>query len=364
MNPLFLLVAVPVFGLLVIVHEFGHFIVAKRSGIRVEEFAIGFPPRLASLQRGETKYSINLLPIGGYVKMPGENGETTDASGAYDPRSFGSKRAGIRAAVLLAGVTMNFLLAIVLFSASEAVGHVEYPPVVAAVEKGSPADKAGIQVGDRIVAVNGRDIQYFSQLVELSNGIVGQQPDEKTVPMDLDILHKGATQAVTITVNARHPDNVHPGPLGITRTSSDAIAIRPPLWQAPLLGVQDIGKVTVGLYQGIGQVVRGVIPANQAVTGPVGIVNITGQTASEIGQVGFSPLLFLAGFLSLNLAIFNLLPVPGLDGGRLLFVLIEVLRRGKRVSPQREAIVHLIGMAVLLGFVLLVTINDVSNIGH
>ena len=364
MNPLFLLVAVPVFGLLVIVHEFGHFIVAKRSGIRVEEFAIGFPPRLASIQRGETKYSINLLPIGGYVKMPGENGETTDASGAYDPRSFGSKSAGIRAAVLLAGVTMNFLLAIVLFSASEAVGHVEYPPVVAAVEKGSPADKAGLQVGDRIVAVNGHQIQYFSQLVDLSNGIVSQLPDEPTVPMDLDILHKGATQPVTITVNARHPDNVHPGPLGITRTSSDAIAIRPPLWKAPLLGVQDIGKVTVGLYQGIGQVVRGVIPANQAVTGPVGIVNITGQTASEIGQVGFSPLLFLAAFLSLNLAIFNLLPVPGLDGGRLLFVLIEVLRRGKRVSPQREAIVHLIGMAVLLGFVLLVTINDVSNIGR
>lgn len=363
MNPLFLLAAVPVFGLLVIVHEFGHFIVAKRSGIRVEEFAIGFPPRLASIQRGETKYSINLLPIGGYVKMPGENGETTDASGLYDPRSFGSKRAGIRAAVLLAGVTMNFLLAIVLFSASEAVGHVEYPPVVAAVEKGSPADKAGLQVGDRIVAVNGRQIQYFSQLVDLSNGIVNQLPDEPTVPMDLDILHKGATQAVTITVNARHPDATH-GPLGITRTSSDAIAIRPPLWKAPLLGVQDIGKVTVGLYQGIGQVVRGVIPANQAVTGPVGIINITGQTASEIGQVGFSPLLFLAGFLSLNLAIFNLLPVPGLDGGRLLFVLIEVLRRGKRVSPQREALVHLIGMAVLLGFVLLVTINDVSNFGR
>src|SRR5690349_10687711 len=363
MNPLFLLVAVPVFGLLVIVHEFGHFIVAKRSGIRVEEFAIGFPPRLASLQRGETKYSINLLPIGGYVKMPGENGETTDASGAYDPRSFGSKPAGIRAAVLLAGVTMNFLLAIVLFSASEAVGHVEYPPVIAAVEKGSPADKAGLQVGDRIVAVNGRDIQYFSQLVDLSNGIVGQQPDEKTVPMDLDILHKGATQAVTITVNARHPDATH-GPLGITRTETDAIVIRPPLWKAPLLGIQEIGTVTDGLYHGIGQVARGFIPFNQAVTGPVGIVNLTGQTASAVGQVGFSPLFFLAGFLSLNLAIFNLLPVPGLDGGRLLFVLIEVLRRGKRVSPQREALVHLIGMAVLLGFVLLVTINDVSNIGR
>src|SRR5215472_7840381 len=125
-NPLYYLAAIPVFGLLVIAHEFGHFIIAKRAGIRVDEFAIGFPPRLFSFRRGETLYSINLLPLGGYVRMPGENGETTDEAGNYDPRSFASKPAGTRAIVLLAGVTMNFLLAFLLFTAFAAAGQPQY----------------------------------------------------------------------------------------------------------------------------------------------------------------------------------------------------------------------------------------------
>src|SRR5215469_398585 len=120
MSGWYLLAAIPVFGMLVLVHEFGHFLTAKWAGIRVEEFGIGFPPRLFGIQRGETLYSINLLPIGGFVRMPGENGETADASGQFDPRSFAAKPAGKRALVLVAGVTMNVLLAIVLFSAAEA----------------------------------------------------------------------------------------------------------------------------------------------------------------------------------------------------------------------------------------------------
>src|SRR5579871_6527443 len=137
MNPLYYLAAIPVFCLLVIVHEFGHFIVAKLAGIRVDEFAIGFPPRLISFRRGETTYSINLLPIGGYVRMPGENGETTDEHGRPDPRTFGAKPAGKRAIVLVAGVTMNIILAILLFTLAEAVGQETLSSYVT-VEKGSP----------------------------------------------------------------------------------------------------------------------------------------------------------------------------------------------------------------------------------
>lgn len=366
-NPLFLLAAIPIFGLVVIIHEFGHFIVAKWSGIRVDEFAIGFPPRLGGFKRGETTYSINLLPLGGYVRMPGENGETVDADGKPDPRTFGAKPAGKRALVLLAGVTMNLLLAIVLFAAAEAVGRVEYRPVIASVEAGSPAQQAGVQAGDRILAVNGKTIKYFSDL----QGIVGTQVQgadaaAQSVPVTLVVQHQGNNAPTTLTVAAR----THPGPkegyLGISRSDTEAntVHLRAPLWQAPALGVQDIGKVAVGTYEGIRAVVRGLIPANQAFQGPVGIVKYSGEAAAAVPQVGLYPIFFLTGLLSLNLAFFNLLPIPGLDGGRLLFIVIEVLRRGKRISPQREGLVHLAGFAALLALVVLVTINDVSNFGH
>lgn len=369
MNPLFLLAAVPIFGLMVIVHEFGHFITAKRAGIRVEEFAIGFPPRLFGIQRGETLYSINLLPIGGFVRMPGENGETTDESGTYDPRSFGAKPAGTRAIVLLAGVAMNLLLTIVLFTASEAVGHVEYYPTIQKVESSTPAQHAGLKAGDTIVAVNGQHVKYFSDVTtDVGNAISAElklDPKATAVPVQLAVRRPGAAAPLTLTVDARISQDPNVPPLGIeANTDKVAAVIRPPIWQAPLLGVQDIGKVAVATVQGVGAIIAGIIPAREGLQGPVGIVHITGQVASQIPQVGWGPILFLAGFLSLNLAFFNVLPIPGLDGGRLLFIVIEVLRRGKRISPQREALVHLAGMAVLLLLVLLVTINDIGNFGH
>src|SRR5487761_1695249 len=166
------LVAIPVFALLVLVHEFGHFITAKWAGIRVDEFAIGFPPRLLSCTRGETTYSINALPIGGYVRMPGENGETTNEAGAYDPRAFASKPPSKRLIVLLAGVTMSFLLAIVFFTAAEAVGQVELRPVVATVQSGSPAQAAGIVKGDTLLSVDGHAIKYFSDVQTFTNASI------------------------------------------------------------------------------------------------------------------------------------------------------------------------------------------------
>lgn len=370
MNPWFLLAAVPIFALLVLVHEFGHFIVAKWAGIRVEEFGIGFPPRLAAIKRGDTVYSINWLPIGGFVRMPGENGETTDERGTFDPGSFASKSPAKRAAVLLAGVTMNLILAVILFTGAEAVGQVQFAPVVQSVQTGSPAQTAGLQAGDHILSVDGKTIKYFSDLQQRTladiNSALSANKNASSVPIVLVVEHPGASQPVTVTVNARTHYAPDQGSMGIAADSSHPITIRPPLWQAPILGVQDIGKVIGLTAEGIHQIIRGTIPLNQSVEGPVGIVKTTGQFAAAIPTIGWNPILFLAGYLSLSLAIFNVLPFPALDGGRLTFVIIEVLRRGKRISPEREGLVNLIGMACLLLLMFLVTLNDVGNLfaGH
>jgi regulator of sigma E protease len=364
-NPLYYLAAIPVFGLLVIAHEFGHFLTAKRAGIRVDEFAIGFPPRLFSFKRGETLYSINLLPLGGYVRMPGENGETTDEAGNFDPRSFASKPAGTRALVLLAGVTMNFILAILLFTAFEAAGQPQYSRVLAGVVAGSPAAHAGLRPGDTILAVDGHKINYFSDITaRVQQDINNAAPHAQTVNVVLVIQHKGAAAPITVVVPALVPNDPQKGHLGIRADQNVVNVTRPPLWEAPGLGLQEMGTVVILTYQGLQQVIRGILPVSQAVTGPVGIVNYIGQSASAVPTLGVSPILFLTALLSLNLAIFNLLPIPGLDGGRLLFIVIEVLRRGKRVSPEREGLVHLIGLATLLLLVLLITINDIGNFGH
>src|SRR5262245_21914540 len=158
----YFLAAIPVFGLLVLVHELGHFITAKVAGIRVEEFGFGFPPRLFGIKRGETIYSINWIPLGGFVRMPGENGETSDDAGNYDPHSFASKPAWRRAIVLVAGVTMNAILAFLLFGLAYAGGESGYSPVIQTVCANSPAGQAGMQPGDTITKVDGQSTVLYT----------------------------------------------------------------------------------------------------------------------------------------------------------------------------------------------------------
>lgn len=360
----YLLAAIPVFGLLVLVHEFGHFLTAKRAGIRVEEFGIGFPPRLYGIRRGETLYSINLLPIGGFVRMPGENGEVSDAAGAYDPRTFGAKPAGTRALVLVAGVTMNILLALVLFAAAEMIGQVQFRPAIGTVVAGSPAAQAGLQSGDTIVSVAGHPTKYWTDVTtQIGNAAADAPSNMQTFPITLVVQHPNSSLPMPITVQARtHPANGE-GHVGISADQTNPIVNRVAIWQAPGAALGDVRDVAVGTATGIGQIISGKLQLGQAVQGPVGIVQDTGLVASSVPTLGPYFLLFLTAALSLNLAFVNILPIPALDGGRLLFIGIEVLRRGKRISPEREALVNVIGMAMLLFLMLLVTINDIGNIG-
>ena len=418
MNNWFLLAAIPVFGVCVLVHEFGHFITAKWAGIRVEEFGIGFPPRLVGFRKRDsggweviwfggksnaedtyvsqkqplytnaigivsaipeavkgdgiannryaethtsdhTIYSINFLPIGGFVRMPGENGDINDPDGNYDPQSFAAKSAGKRIIVLIAGVTMNIILAMVLFTIAYGLGEPTFPARIGNVVAGSPAAVAGLQPGDTLVSVNGHPVQLFTDVQSIvNNAIAADNNKHAFVPVKLEIQHAGEKQTVSTTVNVR----VHPpqgqGPMGV---EEKIVFVSSPLWQAPFKGIQHTFTITGDFINQIAQMIAGVVKPQLA--GPVGIVKITGEVAASVPDLGWWPILSLTAILSLNLAIINILPFPALDGGRILLILIELLRGGKRLKPEREGIINFIGMAILLTLMVIITVNDVIHWG-
>jgi regulator of sigma E protease len=418
MNNWFLLAAIPVFGVCVLVHEFGHFITAKWAGIRVEEFGIGFPPRLVGFRKRDsggweviwfggkhnaedtydnqkqylyesaggvgtaipetikgdsnagnnqietrtsdhTIYSINFLPIGGFVRMPGENGDINDPEGNYDPQSFAAKSAGKRIIVLIAGVTMNIILAMVLFTIAYGLGEPTFPAEIGKVVQGSPAAVAGLHPGDTLVSVNGHPVKLFTDVQSIvTNAIAADNNQHATVPVTLEIRHAGEKQTVSTTVNVR----VHPpqgqGPMGV---EEKIVFVSSPLWQAPFKGIQHTFTITGDFINQITQMIAGAVKPQLA--GPVGIVKITGEVAASVPDLGWWPILSLTAVLSLNLAIINILPFPALDGGRILLILIELLRGGKRLKPEREGIINFIGMAILLTLMVIITVNDVIHWG-
>ena len=404
MNNWYLLAAIPVFGLLVLVHEFGHFITAKWAGIRVEEFGIGFPPRIVGLrQRDEggweviwmggkryeedtygsrkqtpfsgtsggvstpgtsmsnhTIYSINLIPIGGFVRMPGENGDINDESGNYDSQSFAAKSAGKRLIVLVAGVTMNVLLAMVLFTFAFGFGEPNLLPQIGKVVPGSPAATAGIHPGDTIVSANNQPVKFFSDLQSIVNTeLQADKNQHATVPVTLQIRRLGSAVLISTTVNVREHPPAGQGPTGI-EAGGKVVFDSIPVWQAPLRGVQYTYQMTTDFLRAIGQMITGALPFQ--VAGPVGIVRITGEVAQSVPSEGWWPILSLTAVLSLNLAIINILPFPALDGGRVVLVLIEVLRGGKRLRPEVEGMINFAGMLMLLTLMVVITFFDVRNL--
>ena len=381
MSGWYLLAAIPVFGLLVFVHELGHFLTAKWSGIRVEEFGFGFPPRIFGIKRGETIYSLNWIPLGGFVRMPGENGETTDENGVYDPRSFAAKPAWRRAIVLVAGVTMNVIFAFLLLGVAYAGGESGYGPVIQSVCVGSPAAIAGLQPNDKILKINGQDTALETDVTQDVQNVINAAPKGAS-SVDVQVTWQDAQNHIqTKTIGARTADLsstpctdtrtekpaqdsqgntiTGQGPLGIVFGISDPVTRHYAITQIPGLAIGQAGFMLSSLAQFIRSLVDGAFNIHQ-VAGPVGIVHITGEVASTVPQLGWFPILNLTAFLSLNLAIINILPFPALDGGRLALLGLEVIRRGKRLDPRREGLIHLVGMAVLLLLVVIITWNDIG----
>jgi regulator of sigma E protease len=339
------LIFIAVLAVLIVSHELGHFVTAKMSKVTVEEFGLGFPPRIFGIKRKGTIYSINALPLGGFVKMVGEED-------AGQPGGLASKSIWTRILVLSAGSLMNVLLPVLLFSVSFMVPHdvLRESVVIQDVNQASPAQSAGITAGDLILQINGRPIQNRGDVgydINLYSGLavtmLVQKPD-------------GIQKETVVTPRLNPPPGQ--GMIGILIAGKDSkvVSESEPFWQAIPNAFIHSWEILVLFKNAIlSWIVAGASPQ---LTGPIGIAQMTG----EVAQAGLSPLLEFAALISLNLAIMNILPFPGLDGGRLAFVVLEAVRRGKKVPAKYESVVHLVGMAILIMLILLVTYNDISRI--
>ncbi|MBI2765381.1 MAG: site-2 protease family protein [Chloroflexi bacterium] len=385
----FLRAAIPFLSLLVglvVIHEFGHFVAAKLFGIKVLEFGIGFPPRIKGLswRRGETEYTINWLPIGGFVRLLGEEDPG-------DPRSLAAAPRWKRLTVLFAGVFMNLVVAVLLLTAGFMIPRDRSLSLaqISQVAAGSPAAEAqvtgemrdgsapvqGLQPGDIVTEVEGRDVKNTNELIYANRLNLGETQTWR-------INRQGST--LTAKVYARWHPPAGQGPTGIrvgapqTCTGSDADgnpagcqllypyteSVWYPPWEALPKGLQSLvdtvvltkNELQVRFGGGGG---GGTNSSEPAFTGPVGIANTTGELIKESG---WRPLIEFTALLSLNLAIFNALPLPMLDGGRMFFVFVEILRGGRRIAPEKEALVHLTGFALMMVGVLVVTYFDIARI--
>jgi len=351
-----ILVFILVLSLLILVHELGHFFVARKLGIWVEEFGFGLPPRIFGRKFGETIYSINLFPFGGFARMHGEDVEDNIQK---PKRSFLSKSKKARSLVVVAGVLMNFMLAIIAFSVVYAfsgipkeAGYVKILDVSAS----TPAQTAGVLPGDIIKTVDGSEVSDGTSFVALIDAKRGEK-------VGLLILRdeNGAKSEKKITVVPRQNPPEGEGALGVTIASTEVYF--PPFWQRPFYGVyfgfKDAifwGKTILFSFSSIvAGLFHGSVPKD--VSGPVGIYAIT----TEAQKAGILALINFVGILSVNLAILNLIPFPALDGGRLFFIALEAVF-GRKVLPRVEAIAHAAGMVILLLLLVAVTIGDVRRL--
>lgn len=349
-----------IFGLLIFVHELGHFWVARRNGIKVEEFAFGLPllPKIGSYKRGETTYSIYPVPLGGFVRMLGEDGHSRS------PRSFARAARGVRAKVLVAGVAMNFLLALVLLTIGfffrmqpVALCASDYPNAtfqnnvtLVSVSKDGSAAAAGIKQGDVLRQVEGQAVPCQIAVPRLLQARAGQSTT-------LNLERDGNPLSVTVTPKPKGDPAA--GRIGVA-PKDNYVALSYPRWEAPYLASIEsvaIVKATVVAIGGVFVDLLTKASVPEGVAGPVGIAKLTGDI------IGLGPIVVLRfiAIISLSLAVFNLLPIPALDGGRLLFVGIEALRGGRPVTPQLENTIHGVGFALLIALIIVITYFDLTR---
>jgi regulator of sigma E protease len=428
-----------VLAILIFVHELGHFMVAKKSGIRVDEFAIGFPPKIFGWVRGETKYILNLIPFGGYVKIFGENPDNESMTGVDSKRSFVNAKKWKQVCVLLAGIGMNIIFAWILISISFMFGSLvpvgesasnyskyikDSSVILTGIAPDSAAEKAGLKTGDKLItvsAVTGTDLNTtkIRALIEQATSTVaityqrsGEVKETTATPTSAsepannlivststvttnyivqagDTLNIIATKfgffnykmAGIISVPSGNLDLIRPGDIIIIETTNTnpvpvktvenigkkvigiymenvgVVQLNPilALWEGGKLTVTTFGQVAAGLGTFLWQAIRGQGDFSQ-VSGPVGIVGMVGDAAS----FGFAYLLGFVAFISLNLAVINLIPFPALDGGRVFFIIIETITR-RKIKPQIANTVNTVGFFILISLMLVITYRDIMK---
>ena len=343
-------------GVLVVIHELGHFFTARLAGIRVLEFGVGFPPRARVLSsHGETLYTLNWLPIGGFVRLEGEDGETDD------PRSFVRARLPVKLLVLLAGVAMNLALAFVIFTGIAWFPGQAWQLGVGSVQVDSPASSAGLVAGDAVVSIDGRYFDQFDGPLPMVEGLRARAGQT----VHLGIVHEDGT-LVDLPVKLRDPsqlDSMHGAlgvanltfmrsPVGFTRDPLDAVT-------TGAARTQDAFRLIV---DGLGQIANSIATRPTEAPPAAGPVGIAIQVGDVFWQAGPLATLYLAGILSANLALVNILPFPPLDGGRMLMIVIKGIV-GSRVSLQAERLTYLVGFGFLFAFLIWITYFDIARIG-
>ncbi len=370
------IIFIAILGVLIFVHELGHFVTARRNGVKADEFGFGFPPRLAGFVRNEktgkfefvwgnkeieskhTVYSINWIPLGGFVRIKGEDG-----NGIKDPDSFASKNAWPRIKILAAGVIMNFIFAWILISIGFMIGApetIESDNVnianakiqISEVLPDSPADKAGIKIGDEILKVNKQ--VSFAGVTDVQNYINSNKGKE----INFNVLR--GSEIVEIKVVPRENAPAGQGAIGVALAQT--VIKRYPVHEALWNGAIAVYNLTIAILLALGGIIMKLFAGNGVgaeVSGPIGIAILTKQVAT----LGLVYVLQFAALLSINLGIINALPIPALDGGRILFILIEKIK-GSPVTQKTEQMFHTVGFILLIMLMVLVTLRDVLKIIH
>lgn len=350
-----ILIFIAVLAIIILIHEIGHFFTARRMGVGVEEFGIGFPPKLFSFKRKGIIYSINLIPVGGFVKIKGEQGDHQS-----DEDSFIKKKVWKRSIILSAGVIMNVVLAFILFTVAFTIGS---PSIIGSESSGaivsgknvqiidvsdsSPAQLAGIELGDKVLKIGENDVKTIDDFKEYVRPQVGQE-------ISMTITRNEEEKDITVVPEA---DEKGGGVVGVTL--AEVGLVRYPFLQAVYEGAKSTVNLLWQIIAAFYNIIKDLFSAREVaidIAGPVGIAVLTGQVA----RLGIVYLLQFTALLSLNLAIINILPIPALDGGRLLFLVIEKIRR-KPINRKIEGMIHNVGFIVLMLVLVVVTVKDVSK---
>mgnify|MGYP000876639293 CR=1 FL=1 len=335
-----ILLAIIVFGIIILIHEFGHYIVAKKNGVKVEEFAIGMGPKLFGKKYKETVYSIRALPLGGFCKMLGED----DAS--EDERSFTNKSVGVRIAIIAAGPIMNLLLALGITIWFLTVNGYS-TTIVREVYPDTPAERADFQSGDKVISIDNQKIHVREEMNFIINETEGR-------PVEVIILRNG--EKIKKTVSPALDPKYNQWLLGFSLEEGSgnfASTIREGFWQVAFL----VKQTVIGFVR----IITGQIGKDQ-VAGPIGVIGIIGE-AYETGLkssffIAVQYVLYVASLISANLGVMNLLPIPALDGGRLVFLIIEAIR-GKPIDVEKEGFIHFAGFVLLMILMVFIVYNDI-----